>query len=152
MDTWHWDEVIVRLHGTYHDLWRAVDRSGNILHILVQRGRDKTAAKEFFRKRLKDLTYVPRVSITDQLRSYGGATRKSLPSIEPRQHRSPNDRAENSHPTTRQPEPRTQGFKSPGPAQRFLAADSPITSHFRPRRHLLPNPVFRQEMRQRFHM
>jgi putative transposase len=41
-------------------------------------------------------------------------------------------------------------FKSPGHAQRFLAAYGLITSHFRPRRHLLSAPAYRQEMRQRF--
>jgi hypothetical protein len=77
------------VNGIRYDLWRAVGQGGNILDILVQRGRDKTAEKQFFRKRLKDLSYVPRVSITDQLRSYDAATRESLPSIEPQQHRSP---------------------------------------------------------------
>jgi putative transposase len=43
-----------------------------------------------------------------------------------------------------------QRSKSPGHAQRFLAAYGPITSHFRPRRHLRPTPVDRQEMRHRF--
>jgi transposase-like protein len=45
---------------------------------------------------------------------------------------------------------RMQGFKSPGHAQRFLAAYGPIASHFRPRRHLLPATVYRQQMTQRF--
>jgi transposase-like protein len=39
---------------------------------------------------------------------------------------------------TRQRERRMPGFKSPGQAQRFLAAYGPIASHFRPRRHLFP--------------
>jgi putative transposase len=43
-----------------------------------------------------------------------------------------------------------QGFKSPGHAQRFLSAYGPIAQHFRPRRHLLSTPEYRQEMRQRF--
>jgi len=43
-----------------------------------------------------------------------------------------------------------QGFKSPGQAQRFLAAYGPIVQHFRPRRHRLPAPEYRQEMAQRF--
>jgi transposase-like protein len=46
-------------------------------------------------------------------------------------------------------ERRMQGFKSAGQAQRFLAAYGPIMEHFRPRRHLLPASVYRQEMRQR---
>jgi putative transposase len=45
-----------------------------------------------------------------------------------------------------------QGFKSPGHAQRFLSAYEPIAQHFRPRRHLLSTPAYRQEMAQRFQM
>jgi hypothetical protein len=36
----------------------------------VQPRRNKQAAKKFFRRLLKGLQYVPRVIITDQLRSY----------------------------------------------------------------------------------
>jgi putative transposase len=121
-----------------------------VLDILVQRRRDKQAAKIFFRKLLKGLTYVPRVIITDKLKSYGAAKREMLPSVEHRQHRYLNNRAENSHQPTRQRERRMQRFKSPGHAQRFLSAYEPITQHFRPRRHLLPAPIYRQEMQQRF--
>jgi putative transposase len=70
-----------------HYLWRAVDRDGHVLDILVQRRRDKVAAKKFFRKLLQGLTYVPRVMVTDKLKSYEAARRKVLPSVEPRQHR-----------------------------------------------------------------
>jgi putative transposase len=116
----------------------------------VQRRRDKTAAKKFFRKLLRGLTYVPRVTITDQLKSYGAALRELLPSVERRQHRYLNNRAENSHQLTRQRERRMQRFKSPGHAQRFLAAYGPIAQHFCPRRHLLSAPAYRQKRGQQF--
>jgi transposase-like protein len=61
-----------------------------------------------------------------------------------------NNRAENSHQSTRQPERRMERFKSSGHAQGFLAAYGPIAQHFRPRRHCLPARVYRQEMTQRF--
>jgi putative transposase len=96
--------------------------------------------------------YVPRVIITDKLTSYGAAKREVLPSVEHRQHRYLNNRAENSHQPTRQQEHRMQGFKSPGHAQRFLAAYGLIAQHFRPRRHRLPAPAYRQVMAQRFQM
>jgi putative transposase len=150
-DKWYLDEVFLTIRGERHYLWRAVDQDGKILDILVQRRRDKHAAKKFFRKLLKGLAYMPRVLITDGLKSYGAAKREVLPSIEHRQHRYLNNRAENSHQPTRQREQRMQGFKSPGHAQRFLSAYGPIAQHFRPRRHLLPAPVYRQEMRRRFH-
>ena len=138
------------MKGKRHYLGRAVDQDGHGLDILVQRRRNKQAAKTFFRKLLKGLTYVPRVIITDRLKSYGAATREMLPSVEHRQHRYLNNRAENSHQPTRQRERRMQGFKSPGHAQRFLAAYGPIAQHFRPRRPRCPAPEYRQEMAHRF--
>ena len=75
-DTWHLDEVFLTINGQRHYLWRAVDQDGHVLDILVQRQRDKKAAKRFFRKLLKGLTYVPRVIITDKLKSAGAALRE----------------------------------------------------------------------------
>jgi transposase-like protein len=68
-----------------HDLWRAVDQDGVVLDILVQARRDANAAKRFFRRLLKGLQYVPRVIVTDKLRSYGVAQRQLLPGVEHRQ-------------------------------------------------------------------
>jgi putative transposase len=150
-DKWHLDEVFLTIKGKRHYLWRAVDQEGNVLDILVQRKRDKRAAKKFFRKLLKGLTYVPRVLITDKLKSYGAAKREILPGVEHRQHRYLNNRAENSHQPTRQRERHMQRFKSPRRAQRFLSAYGPIASHFHPRRHLLPAREYRQVMTHRFH-
>jgi putative transposase len=151
-DKWHLDEVFLTIRGERHYLWRAVDQEGNILDILVQRRRNKHAAKKFFRKLLKGLVYVPRVIITDKLASYGAAKREILPGVEHRQHRYLNNRAENSHQPTRQRERRMQGFKAPGHAQQFLSAYGPIAQHFRPRRHRLSAPVYRQVMAHRFQM
>jgi putative transposase len=149
-DQWHLDEVSLTINGERHYLWRAVDQDGHVLDILVQRRRDKQAAKRFFRKLLKGLAYVPRVIITDKLKSYGAAKREMLPGVEHRQHRYLNNRAENSHQPTRQRERRMQRFKSPGHAQRFLSAYGPIAQYFRPRRHRWSAPAYRQEMSQRF--
>jgi putative transposase len=124
-------------------------QDGNVFDILVQRRRNKQAAKKFFRKFLKGLTYVPRAIITDKLKSYGAAKRELLPGVEHRQHQYLNNRAENSHQPTRQCERHMQGFKSPGHAQRFLSAYGPIAQHVRPRRHRISVPAYRQEMQQR---
>ena len=88
----------------------------------MQSRRNKPAAKKFFRKLLKGLQYVPRVVITDKLKSYGAAKREILPGVEHRQSRYLNNRCENSHRPTRQREYHMQGFTSPGHAQRFLSA------------------------------
>jgi putative transposase len=142
--------VFLTINGKRHYLWRAVDQDDNVRDILVQSRRNKQAAKKFFRKLLKELQYVPRVIITDKLKSYGAAKREILPKVEHRQRRDLNNRCENSHRPTRQREYRMQGFKSPGHAQRFLSAYGPIAQHFCPRRHRLSAPEYRKEMRQRF--
>ncbi len=121
-DTWHLDEVFLKIGGHRHYHWHAVDQDGNVLDILVQSRRNKAAAKRFFRKLLKGCTYVPRAIITDKLGSYGAAKRECLPSVEHRQNRYLNNRAENSHQPTRKRERVMQRFKSPGHAQRFLSA------------------------------
>ena len=149
-DKWHLDEVFLTINGQRHYLWRAVDQDDNVLDILVQSRRNKRVAKKFFRKLLKGLTYVPRVIITDKLKSYGAAKREILPGVEHRQSRYLNNRCETSHRPTRRRECRMQGFESAGHAQRFLSACGPMAQHCRPRRHRLSASEYRQEMRNRF--
>jgi putative transposase len=149
-DKWHLGEVFIQINGKQHYLWRAVDQDGQVLDILVQSRRDKRAAAQFLRKLLKGLTYVPRVVIADKLASYGAAMRDVLPGVEHRRHKGLNNRAESSHQPTRERERRMRRFKSPGHAQRFLAAYGPIAAHFRPRRHRLTAVTYRQTRAERF--
>jgi putative transposase len=52
------------------------------------------------RKLIKKMLCVPRVLITDKLKSDGVAHRELMPSVEHRQSRYLNNRAENSHQPT----------------------------------------------------
>src|SRR5215471_13572499 len=61
------DEVVLKISGVKHWLWRAVDQTGMVLDVLVQPRRDKRAAKRLLRKLLKKQTRPPRVMITDKL-------------------------------------------------------------------------------------
>ncbi len=149
-DRWYLDEVFLRIAGKLQYLWRAVNQDGEVLDILVQPHRDKQAAKKFFRKLLKGLQYVPRAIITDRLGSYAAAKEELLPSVEHCRERWLNNRAENSHESTRERERRMRGFKSPGHAQRFLSVFGVIASFFRPGRHLLAAVNYREIMRRRF--
>ncbi|MER8090726.1 IS6 family transposase [Streptomyces sp. NPDC058316] len=149
-DKWHLDEVFVKINGEQKYLWRAVDADGNVLDILVRSRRDNAAARRFFRKLLKRTCSVPRVIVTDKLRSHGAAHREIMPSVEHRSHKGLNNRAENSHQPTRQRERAMKGFRSVGGAQQFLSAFSGISPHFRPRRHLMTAPEDRTEMTTRF--
>ena len=142
-DKWSLDEVFIRIRGKQHYLWHAVDQEGNVLDILVQSRRRATAAKRFFRKLLKGLGYVPRVIVTDKLKSYAAAKRKILPSVEHCQSRYLNNRAEVSHQPTRRRERQMQRFKSARHAQRFLSTHSRIHNHFQLRRHHLSANQYR---------
>ncbi|MFC0387190.1 IS6 family transposase [Muricoccus vinaceus] len=142
-DTWHMDEVYLRINGELFYLWRAVDQHGVVLDVLVQKRRNGTAAKRFFKRLLADLKYKPRKIITDGLRSYGVAQREILPDARHRTSRYLNNRAENSHRPTRRRERQMQRFKSCEQAQRFLSAHGVIYGHFRPRRHLMSAGEYR---------
>jgi len=78
-DTWFLDEVFITINSQRHYLWRAVDQDGDVLDILVQKRRDKHAAKRFFRKLLKGSRYVPRRIVNES----GTLSPVSGPSLRP---------------------------------------------------------------------
>jgi len=135
-DKWHLDEVVIQIQGRKYWLWRAVDSNGDVLDILVQSRRNAGAADKFFRKLFKEFG-LPRVVVTDKLGSYGAALKVLAPGIDHRSHKGLNNRSEGSHRPTRKREKIMGKFKSPGHAQRFLAAHDQVQTLFRPRRHLL---------------
>ncbi len=149
-DKWHLDAVVVTIKGQQYYLWRAVASTGNVLEVLLQRQRDTKAAKRFFRQLLKQQGFVPRVLVTDKLKRDEAAKKRVLPSVEHRQHKGLNNRAENSHQPTRVRERRMRRFKSAGQAQRFLSAFEPIRGHFHPKQHELTAKRYREQLRQRF--
>jgi putative transposase len=143
-DKWHLDEVLLKIGGKRHWLWRAVDQHGVVLDILVQARRDQASAERFLRCVLQGCEYEPRVVITDKLASYAPAIRRVLPRTEHRRHKRLNNRAENSHLPTRKRERVLQRSKSAAHAQRFLETFSAVCNHFRPRRHRLTASAYRQ--------
>jgi len=146
---WHLDEVRVEIKGEVFWLWRAVDEDGNVLDILMQRRRNKKAAKKFLKKLLKKQSFAPRVIVTDKLKSYAAAKKELLPSVEHRQHKGLNNRAENSHQLTRLREKKMRRFKSVGGAQKFLAASELIYQYTQPKKHRLPAFIARHVMVER---
>ena len=144
-DTWYLDEVFVTIQGQRQYLWRAVDQDGDTLDILVQRRRDRRAAERFFRKLLKGQASVPRMMVTDKLKSYSAARRTTMPSVVHVTQQYANNRAEVSHEPTRRREYQMRRFKSPGQAQRFLAVHAVVGNLFRlPLARLRHSPIRRQ--------
>jgi putative transposase len=140
---WHLDEMAVGIAGERMYLWRAVDDEGEVLDVLVQRRRDKAAARRLMRKLLKKQGFAPAVVTTDKLRSYGAAfTELGLTARHERGLRE-NNRAEASHQPLRRRERTMRRFKSPGSAQRFLSMHSAVYNTFNVERHLISRRVLR---------
>jgi putative transposase len=136
-DTWHLDEVFIRLNGQQHYLLRAVDQDGDVIDILVQPCRDQRAAERFFRRLLRGQGKEPFRIVTDKLRSYSAALRRILGEVAHSTERYANNRAEVSHQPTRERERQMRRFKSAGQAQRFLSLHGVVQNLFRLGRHLL---------------
>lgn len=119
-----------------------------MLNILIQRRRNKAAARNFLRKLLKPAGFTPKVIIIDKLKRYG-AKKEMLQGVEHRQHQGLNNRAENSHRPTRIRERSMGRFKSVSHAQRFLSAFEPIQGDFYPHQHKQTVSEYRETLCQR---
>jgi putative transposase len=66
---WHLDEMVARIAGETMYLWRAVDHEGEVLDIVVRRGRDKADASRgglTMRRHRLVLRHATRDSMKDQ--------------------------------------------------------------------------------------
>ncbi len=142
---WHLDEMFVRIGGRKMWLWRAVDDEGEVLEVLVQKRRNKSAALKLLRRLLRNSGVHPETIITDKLPSYGAAVRDlGLTAAHRPGGMRENNRAENSHLVIRRRERKQQRFKSQGSAQRFLAVHGPIYNTFNLQPHLVRRPTLRK--------
>jgi len=140
---WHIDGMRVRIAGERMHLWRAVDGEGEVLDVLVQRRRDKRAARRLIRKLLSKQGFAPRKITTDKLRSYGAASADLGLAARHEHGTRKNNRAEVSHQPVRRRERKMQRFKSPGSAQRFASMHAAAYNTFNVRRHLISRRTLR---------
>ena len=138
---WHLDEMVIKIRGRNHWLWRAVDDEGEVLDFLVQPRRCAKSARRLLRKLLKKQGFAPKRITTDKLRSYGAAIRTERLSAAHDQGLRANNRAENSHQPVRRRERKMQRFKSPGSNQRFLSIQAAVQNVFTVQRHLVPRRI-----------
>jgi putative transposase len=135
-DTFFIDEVSVKINGKQHYLWRAVDQDGEVVDVYLQVKRDGATAKRFFKRLLRSHGSEPRKIVTDKLRSYPVAHREVIPESIHVTDRYANNRAEQSHESTRVRERGMRKFKSVGQAQKFLSAHAAVYNLFNLGRHL----------------
>lgn len=129
--------MYITTRGELHYLWRAVDQEGDELGILVQKRKDKQAAKAFFKKLFKSNQFIPHKVTTDKLANYGAALKEIAPSVPHNTKQYANNRAEVSHQPTRLKERQMKRFKSHSHAQRFLSFFGLVRNLFRCQRHML---------------
>lgn len=137
--------MVVRINGERMYMWRAVDKEGEVLDVLVQKRRNKTAALKLLRKLLKNQSAAPEAIVTDGLPSYR-ATIKVLgcDKLHTPGRLRDNNRIENSHLPVRRRERKMQRFKSQGQAQRFVSTHSAIYNAFNIQRHLVSRNTMRK--------
>ena len=122
--------------------------------MLVQKRRDKAAAKRFFRRVLRS-NPVPRKIVPDQLRSYPAA-KAYIPDLAHAKHvfvkaaARVNNRAENSHQPARRRERQMCGFRDARRTQAFLSCFGPIRQHFALPRHPMNATCHRAVLQERF--
>src|ERR1700751_4328409 len=124
-------------------LWRAVDHEGEVLDVLVQSRRDSRAALRLMRKLLRKQGFVPKLLVTDKLRSYGSAFRQLPLTCAHERGLRKNNPAENSHQPVRRREHKMQRFESAKSAQRFLSMHAAVHNTFSLQRHLVSRSTLR---------
>jgi len=128
-DKWHLDEMSIRINGEYFILWRGVDSDGYELDVFLQKRRNKKSATRFLMLLLGNYP-VPRIIITDKLRSYKKPIKNMCPGADHRSHKGLNNRVENSHQPTRKKEKISIKFKSPRWVQNTLSLMGKIRNIF----------------------
>ena len=136
-DTFFMDEVFVKIGGIQHYLWRAVDQDGEVVDVFLQKSRNASAAKRFFKRLFKNHKGKPRKIVTDKLASYGVAHRELSPDVIHDKSQYANNLSELSHQPTRVRERVMRRFKSPVQAQRFLDSYSAVFNLFNLQRHCI---------------
>ena len=132
--SWYADETFIKVHGRWQYLYRAIDRDGTLVDVLLSERRDLAAAKAFFRSARIVTGVVPDRVTTDGHRAYPAAIRSEL--SEAVRHRTNvylNNRLEQDHRGIKDRYRSMRGFKSATSAGRFCRAFDELRSFLRVR-------------------
>ena len=121
--------MTVKINSEVFILWRAVDSEGYELDVLLQKRRNKKPAIRFLARLLGSYP-VPRVIITDKLKSYLKPIKYMRPKADHRSHKGLNNRVENAHQPTRRKEKILIKFKSPNSAQTTISLMGKVSNIF----------------------
>jgi len=76
--SWYVDETYIKVKGEWKYLYRAVDRNGEVLDVMLSARRSKKAARRFFAKTLKALGVKPERIYTDKNSAFPYANNEIL--------------------------------------------------------------------------
>ena len=138
----HLEEVLVRINGTTHDLWRAVDHDGEVVEGVVTKRRDRRAAREFLTRAMKR-DGRPASIVTDRLPSSRAAMQVIGNEGGQETRRWRNNRAEHSHQPFRRREGAMARVRDIQTLQTFTSVQASIHNHFNHQRHLNRRDIFK---------
>ena len=117
--SWYIDETYIRVHGHWKYLYRAIDRDGDLVDVMLSEHRNLAAAERFFRSAKAVTGVIPDRVTTDGHDAYPQAIRMELGSRV--RHRTScylNNRLEQDHPGIKGRCRPMFGFKSVPSARR----------------------------------
>jgi transposase-like protein len=122
----------VRVNGHWCYLYRAIDREGNLVDVLLSERRDMEATQRFFRQALDTAGSAPAQVTTDGHDAYPRAIRETLgDAVTHRTNRYKNNRIEQDHRSLKQRYYPMRGFGSFASAARFCLAFEEQRQYFR---------------------
>jgi putative transposase len=129
---WHADETYVRVDGRWCYLYRAIDREGNLVEVLLSEHRDMAAAQRFFAQALAIAGHAPERVTTDGHDAYPRAIRETLgDGVFHRTSRYKNNRIEQDHRGVKQRYYPMRGFGAFASAARFCTGFEEQRQYFR---------------------
>jgi putative transposase len=132
--SWYVDETYLKVHGRWVYLYRAVDRSGALVDVMLSETRDMAAAKAFFRSAKAVAGMTPVRVTTDGHDSYPRAIRTELGGhVRHRTSRYLNNRLEQDHRGIKGRYRPMRGFKCSRSAARFCRSYDELRNFLRPR-------------------
>ncbi|MBS0639617.1 MAG: IS6 family transposase [Proteobacteria bacterium] len=132
--SWYTDETYLKVHGRWVYLYRAIDRSGVLLDVMLSEIRDMAAAKAFFRSAKTVTAITPTRVTTDGHDSYPQAIRSELGKhVRHRTSRYLTNRLEQDHRGIKGRYRPMRGFKCVRSAARFCRGYDELRNFLRPR-------------------
>jgi putative transposase len=133
--SWYVDETYLKVRGQWRYLYRAVDRDGNLIDVMLSEHRDMKAAQAFFRSAKATMGFRPGRVTTDGHGSYPRAIRSVLgKTVRHRASAYLNNRIEQDHRGIKGRIRCMRGFKNHEAAGRFCREHGELRHLLRLRR------------------